>query len=95
MSSDQLFRNAAGEIVEGEPLFFRRDLGVKNDLQQKIAEFLAQIGIVARVDGGDDLVRFLEDIRAERPMRLFAIPWTSARPAQQGDDRAQCGERIT
>ena len=58
--------------VEGTALF--RENGMKQDLQQKVAELLAKFGVVAAANGVVDLVRFLDQIGAKRLVRLRRVP---------------------
>jgi hypothetical protein len=47
---------------------------VKEDLQQEIAQFLAQFGVVAGSNGVVHLVRFFYQVRPQRLVRLRGIP---------------------
>jgi len=59
---------------------------VDGHLQKKVAELLHYLCVVARVDGLEQLVRFLEQVRPQRFVCLFAIPRTSSRRAKPGND---------
>ncbi len=89
MTPQQLLHDAAGDVVEIEPPFLRRDLRVKDGLQEQIAQLLPQIGVVARVDRLDDFVRLLDQSRAQAGMGLLAVPRAPIRRPQPGDDGAE------
>ena len=59
---------------------------MKDRLEQQVAEFLAEVGVVAVVDRGDDLVRLFQQRRAQRSVGLLAIPRAAAGSAQLGHD---------
>ena len=61
-----------------------RDLREEHDLEEQVAELLAQPGRVAAIERVERLVGLLEQERAERRERLLAIP----RAARRG--RAAC-----
>lgn len=71
---DQFVGDGTGNVVEVETVGFAGELGVEDDLQQQVAEFLAQGGMVAGLDGVQDFVGFLDQIVAQRPVGLFAVP---------------------
>ena len=51
---------------------------VEDDLQQQVAELVAQVFRVAALDGVGDLVGFLDRVRGDRREGLFEIPGTAA-----------------
>ena len=51
-------------------------------LEQEIAELLAQCSRFVPVDGLEDFIRLLEQIRAQAAMRLLAVPRASTRCAE-------------
>ena len=53
------------------------DLRVEQDLEKKIAQFLAQGRGILPPDGLHDLVRFLEKVLAEGGVRLGPVPFAS------------------
>ena len=77
MTPHQLFAHAFEHFVDSKSAGFARDLRVHHDQEKKIAQFLAQIRIMARIT----TFFTLEDAGAERFVRLFAIPRTTARRA--------------
>ena len=54
------------------------ELRVEDGLEQQVAEFLAQVGVVAGVDRRDDFVRLLQQPGAQRGVRLLAVPRAAA-----------------
>ena len=81
-------------FLDREAAVFTRDLGVHHHLQKKVAQFLAQIGVVIRPDRVGHFIGFLEQARDERFVRLLAIPGTTAGGAQLRDNVAQSREVI-
>ena len=86
MPADELRRDLPRHRVEIVAPLLVRDLRVEDRLEQQIAEFLAEISVIPRIDGRHDLVSLLQQPRAQRCVRLLAIPGAPARPAQLGDD---------
>src|SRR3954469_11412438 len=78
----QLLGDAVAHGSEVELPFLAGDAGLEDDLEQQIAELLAMVGGVPRLDGLDDLVRLLEKIGRERPEGLLAVPRASSRIAE-------------
>ena len=68
--------DAAGHVVDREPvgLGLGGDAGVEVDLQQQVAELLAQMHVVAGVDGLEGLVALLEQVLRQRAVGLLAVP---------------------
>ncbi len=69
---------SARHLVESEAVFLGGDLRVEDDLQQQVAEFLAEVGVVAIVDRLDDFVGFLDHAGAQAGVGLFAVPRATA-----------------
>ena len=63
--AQEFFGNAAGDIVKGKPALLRRDLGVKDGLEEQVAKFLAKIGVVPAIDRVDHFIGLLEQSRAQ------------------------------
>jgi len=89
MPPEQFLDDAPGDVIEIEASFLGGDLRMKNRLQQKIAQFLAKIGVVVLIDRLDDFVRFLDQARAQAGVRLLPVPRAAIRGAQPRDDGAQ------
>jgi hypothetical protein len=60
---------------------------MEHDVEQEVAEFLAEIGIVIAVDGLQEFTHFLNEAVANRPVRLLAIPGATIRGAEPGGGR--------
>ncbi len=63
------------------------DLRVEDNLEQEIAQLLADVRRVSGVEGVKDLVGLLDEERAERFAGLFSVPGTAAFAAQAGHHR--------
>ena len=50
---------------------------MENDLEQNVAEFLAQIGIIGFGNGVDGFAGFLEESGSEGFVGLLAVPWAA------------------
>ena len=73
-----------GDVVHVERTAFFRENGVKQDLQQKVAELLAEFGVVAASNGVVDLVGLLDQIGSKGLVRLRGVPVaTGAKVAHQ------------
>ena len=59
-----------------------RQLGLEDDLQQQIAELLAQVVGRAAIDRVDHLVRLFDHVGTQRLQRLLAVPRASVRREQ-------------
>lgn len=69
-----------------------REPRVEDDLEQQVAELLAQRGTVAVLDGLDDLEDLLHRVRQQRLVRLLRVPRAAAGRAQAVHDRHEVGE---
>jgi hypothetical protein len=65
-----------------------------NDMEQKITKFLAQVGIIRALDGVYDFVTLLDKHGPEGGVRLLAIPGTTIRGAEAGDNFLQAGDTV-
>jgi hypothetical protein len=63
-------------------------------MEQKIAEFLAQVGIVLALDGVYDLVALLDKHGPEGGVRLLAIPWAAIWGTEAGDNFLQASDTV-
>ena len=64
MAADQLVGDRLDHVAEGERAVLLGHAGVEDDLEQEIAELVAQVGEVAARDRVGDLVGFLDACRA-------------------------------
>jgi hypothetical protein len=99
MAPDHLLADRGRDAVQVKRLALGRHLRMHDDVEQQIAQFFAQVRVVAGIDGGEHLVGFLQQRGAQARVRLFAIPGAPARRAKAGRNRPQtfngweCGVR--
>ena len=74
VAADQFVRDAAGDVVDGEPPLVLRDPGVEVHLEQQVAEFLAQVVVGAVLHRVDHLAGFLDEVGQQRGVRLLPVP---------------------
>jgi hypothetical protein len=86
MAPDQLARKVIDHRREIEPSVLGGDLCVEHDLHQHIPEFLRQRVEVAAVDRFDGFVGFLDQMRAQRAVRLRSVPRAALRRPQDVHD---------
>ena len=84
VAADQFVDYGLADLLDGEAAFLGRDLGVEDDLQQHVAQFAAQLVVVAGVDGLQRLVGLFEQIGFEAGVGLFAVPGTAVGRPQPG-----------
>jgi hypothetical protein len=92
VSADELFARLAGGVLQSEGSAFGGEIGVEDDLEEEIPEFLAEVGVVRVADGVDRLAGFLEESDAEGFVGLLAVPRTTFRRAEEADDGAEAGD---
>ena len=87
VSPDQLLGDRLDDVTECESILLFRHAGVKNDLQQQIAQFLTEIGKIIALDRVGNLIGFLKRVRRNRREVLRQIPRTTGlRGPQRGHD---------
>ena len=92
VTPDQLLRDGLDHVAEIEGALFLRHAGVEHDLQQQVAQFLAQIRKIVARDGVGDLVGFFERVGRDGLEVLLEIPRTAgAGRAQRRHDLDQPG----
>jgi hypothetical protein len=69
-----------------EAAFFVSDLCVEENLEEEVAEFFGEFGVVGGVECVENLVGFFNEIGAEGGVGLFAVPWTTVGGAETGHD---------
>ena len=79
---DQLLDQPLRHVVHVPPAVVGRDLRVERDLEQQIAELVADRVGVLGVDRLEQLVRLFEQVARERLVRLLRVPRTAARRTQ-------------
>src|ERR1022692_2744036 len=68
---------------------FARDLAVEYDLQQQIAEFVAQVRQIAAFDRIHEFIGLLDRVARECRKGLLAIPWAAVGRTQTCHDGEQ------
>ena len=82
MPADQLLVDVVGDVLEVELALLFREAGVKHDLDQHVAQFLAHVRVVPPVDRIDQLARLIDQAAHQRGMRLLLVPGTTAGAAE-------------
>jgi hypothetical protein len=60
VAADHFVVDFADDIVDGEAALFGGDLGVEENLEEEVAEFFGEFGVVAGVEGVEDFVGFFD-----------------------------------
>jgi hypothetical protein len=90
MPSDHFSRHRLDDVAERKGAVLLRHPRVEHDLQQQIAEFVAEIVEIAAGDGVDDLIGLLDGILRDRRKILFEVPGAAGhRRAQRRHDLEQ------
>lgn len=92
MAANHFFVDFADDVGDGEAALFLSDLGVKEDLEEEIAEFLGKFGVIRGIEGIEDFVGFFDKIRAKRGVSLFAVPRAAARRTETRHERDELFE---
>ena len=93
MPSDHFPRDRLDHIAERKRVLLFGHAGVKHDLQQEVAELVAQIVEIAARDRVGDFIGFLDGVGRDRRKILFEIPRTAtARRAQLRHDVEETGD---
>jgi hypothetical protein len=74
VAADEFFAGVLRGVFEGEGATFGGEVGVENDLEKEVAEFLAEVGVIGFGDGVDRFAGFLEETGAEGLVGLFTVP---------------------
>src|SRR5690606_2359441 len=96
-----LLDDAAGDVLDVERVLgaLLRQPGVEVDLEQQVAQLLAQVAgsavrLVEMLDRLDDLVALLDQVAHERAVGLLPVPRALApQPVHDLDQREQAGVR--
>ena len=90
VTTDHFIHDGLDHVVHGEETFFFGDLGVHNDLQQKIAQFFFEIlrvpCLIQDVDPADHLGGLFDAAFLQACVGLLPVPGASVGGAQAGDD---------
>ena len=86
VAEDHFVGDGARHICDGEFPVLAGDLGVQHDLQEHVAQFVVEGVHILAVDGVHGLISLLDEVGAQRRVRLLAVPGTAARRAEDVDD---------
>ena len=84
MPADHLFGDRLHDVAEGEFLRFLSHLRVIDNLQQQVAELVAQIVHIAARDGVGDLIGLLDRVGRDAGKVLLDVPRASRRWGRAG-----------
>ena len=100
MTAHHFIRDPGGHVGEGEVSGFAGNLRLKDDMEQKIAQFLVKMLRRAGINSIKDLVALLQKLRLERGRGLLDVPGTAVRRTQarhqleQPVHRRESGDRL-
>jgi hypothetical protein len=94
VAADEFFAGVSRRVLEGEGSAFGGEVGVENDLEEKVAEFFAQVGVIRVADGVDRFAGFLKKSGAKGFVGLLAVPRATFRRAEEADDGAEAGDWV-
>ena len=86
VAADHFVVDFPDDVVDGEAALFGGDLSVEEDLEEEVAKFLGEFGVVAGVEGVEDFVGFFDQVGAQGGMGLLAVPGAAAGSAEAGHD---------
>ena len=89
VAADHFVVNFADDVVDGEAALFGGDLRVEKDLEEEVAEFFGEFGVVVGVEGVKDFVGFFDEVGAEGGVGLFAVPGATAGGAETDHDSGE------
>ncbi len=93
VTPDQLGGDGLDHVAEPEHALLARHLGVKDDLEQQVAQFVAKVGEIATLDGIHHLIGFLDGVGRDRREGLFEVPRAAgARRAKRRHDLDEPGD---
>ena len=75
---------AVGHVVEIEQPRLLGHAGVKDRLEQQIAQLALQLGPILPLDRVGDLVGFLDRVGGDGGEALFHVPWAAGDRVAQG-----------
>ena len=84
VAADHFVGDRGGDVLEAEPAALAGQLGVVDDLEEQVPEFVLQLRGVAGGDGGLDLVGLLDRVGGDGVEILLQVPGAA------GDGVAQC-----
>ena len=78
MAANQFIGDVAGHFFKIKRASLAGKLAMKDDLKQKVPEFLGHFVVVAGFDGIEQFIDLLDCVPAQREMVLFAVPGAAA-----------------
>jgi hypothetical protein len=91
VAPDQLLAHVLGDRAKRTRIALLEQQREEVDLEEHVAELVEQLGVVARVRGGRQLVGLLDRVRHDRALVLLAIPGTLL--AQAAGERVKALDR--
>src|SRR6185503_9372318 len=85
MAPHHLLVNGGRNVIDGELAALFGDLGIKDNLEEQVAEFVPQFmwpSFARGLDGFESFVCFFQQHWRERRISLFTIPGAALRGAQ-------------
>ena len=96
MTADHLVVDRPGDVGEVEGGDLLGHLGVEDDLQEQIAQFVAKIAKIAALDRVGDLIGLLDGVGGDGGEGLLAVPGAAAvRGPQAGHDLDEAEDRVS
>ena len=86
MTAHELVADRVDRVADREVAGFLADARQEDGLEQEVAELFAEVRRLAAFDRLEHLVGFLEHERAQRGVRLLAVPRAAVRRAQRAHD---------
>lgn len=93
MATNQFLNDVTRDLIKIKGASFLGKLAVKDDLQQQISQFFHHFVIVPRFNCIHQFVNFLDRVKAEALVRLFAIPRATFGRTEFGHDLYQIIDR--
>ena len=84
MAANHFFVDFADDVGDVETVLLVGDLRVEEDLEEKIAKFFSEFGVVGGIESVEDFVGFLDEVGAEGGVGLLAVPRAAAGCAKTG-----------
>ena len=95
VAADHLVVDSGDHVGNIEGAGFQGQIGVKQDLQQQVAEFFGQFAWIAFFQGVENLVSLLDQVGFQGCMGLLAVPGATTRGAQASLDVDQGFEEVS
>ena len=77
MPAHQLFIDGSDDIIKTEFILFTGHLGIKNDMEKQIAQFILEVMHVRPLDRIGHLISLFDGIGRNAQKILLQIPWTA------------------